>query len=220
MGLGVADAIRVIRDLMLVAGGTAAAATVLAVYSLSRHRAARIGLTVAAAIMLLTVVSGVFGLLVAAATAMLWSRPARDWFAGRAPAPVPAGASAGPSQSDRRHPLLSSAEEGPQQEAGDGEQPRPVPPPTYGFGTPHAHQGPQAHPDPSEPQGQPGGQSYPGQRDPGQGYPSSGQGYPAARVASPPRRTPSSTPTRRPAGGRRRPTASSRPARSAAVRPR
>jgi len=179
-GLGVADAIRVIRDLMLVAGGAAAAATVLAVYTLFRHRAARIGLTVAAAIMLLTVVSGVFGLLVAAATAMLWSRPARDWFAGRAPAPAPSGAStassrAVPSESGRRQPLLSSADERPRQETGEGEQPRPAPPPTYGFGTPQAHQGPPP-PSPSEPEGQPGGQAYPGQPHPGQAHP--GQPYP------------------------------------------
>ncbi|HET7356712.1 MAG TPA: hypothetical protein VFJ09_08565 [Nocardioidaceae bacterium] len=177
-GLGVADAIRVIRDLMLVAGGAAAAATVLAGYAMFRHRAARIGLTVAAAIMLLTVVSGVFGLLVAASTAMLWSRPARDWFAGRAPAPASAGASASqPGQPGRRQPLLSSAEEGP--EAGEGEQPRPVPPPTYGFGTPHAHQGPPP-PGQAEPQDQP----YPG---PGQPvYPPPARAYPPSGAYPPP----------------------------------
>jgi hypothetical protein len=186
-GLGVADAIRVIRDLMLVAGGAAAAATVLAVYTLFRHRSARIGLTVAAAIMLLTVVSGVFGLVVAAATAMLWSRPARDWFAGRLPAPAGASAASSaassravPSEPGRRQPLLSSAEEGPRQETGEGEQPRPAPPPTYGFGTPHAHQGPPSGPS-EEPQGQPGGQGYPGGY-PGQGYPG---GYPGEQHTQP-----------------------------------
>ena len=189
-GLGVAEATRVIRNLMLVAGAAAAAATVLAGYALFRHRAARIGLTVAAAVLVLTVVSGVFGLLVAAATAMLWSRPARDWFAGRAPAPVPAGAAA-----SSRQPLLSSAEEGPRSEQeppADQDEPRPVPPPTYGFGTPHAHRGPppsypgpapQRYPAPTG-QGNPQ-QAYPGTEQPTQPYQVQ-QPYPPSSAWPPP----------------------------------
>jgi len=178
-GLSVPGAVRALHDLMLVAGGIAAAATVLAIYSLFRHRGARIGLTVAAVLLLVTVVSGVLGVLVAVATAMLWTRPARDWFAGRAPAARRGAESLRqePPEASRRAPLLSSAQEGGDRPA-EGSA-HPAPPPTHGFGTPQAHQDPPAYP------GHPGS-TYPGQPPAYPGHPAAG-GWPPPAYDQPPR---------------------------------
>lgn len=89
----------------------AIAATVFAFYAARGHQASRIGLTVLAALAGVTFVfSGVAGLLPAIVSALvvylLWSAPAREWFAvvnGRTPLSlgaepsVPAGAPAPPS---------------------------------------------------------------------------------------------------------------------------
>src|SRR5690348_3804268 len=203
-GLTVAGAVRLLHGLTLFTGATAAAAVVLAVYTLFRHRGARVGLTIAAALLLLTVVSGVLGIVVAAATAMLWSRPARDWFAGRVPVARPASAGAAPASRGPEvgpvEPLLSSADDGsghrpehpgaPSEQPPSGEsgseqpgsaerpapddQPHPAPPPTYGFGTPQVHQAP-SYPGPAPYPGTAQGGGYPGQQQPG--YP--GQQQPA-----------------------------------------
>ncbi len=206
-GLDVPGALHLLRDLMLAAGGVAAAAAVLAVFTLFRHRGARIGLTIAAALLLVTVVSGLFGVLVAAATAMLWTRPARDWFAGRAPAPRTASAPAGRDAARRGEPLFSSADEGRETGTGAGEPPRdeqpppapgtyPGPPPTYGFGTPQAHQGQQGQegeaglPYPGgggpAPSGYPEQPAYP----PPGGWQPPSQPPPYARIGGPPGRRP------------------------------
>ncbi|QNN54205.1 hypothetical protein [Nocardioides mesophilus] len=93
-GLGLdADAVAsVLRALVFLDGALAATAAVLAVYVFQRHRAARIGFSVAAGLLLLTspVTGGALALLVAFAATLLWGRPARDWFAGRAPQPLDA----------------------------------------------------------------------------------------------------------------------------------
>jgi hypothetical protein len=104
-GLGVStgwvlDALHV---LVLFNGALAAAAAVLAVYVFQRNRAARIGFSVAAGLLLLTspFSGGAMAMILAFAAVMLWSRPARDWFAGREPAPVPAsGGEARPQMPD------------------------------------------------------------------------------------------------------------------------
>lgn len=91
LGLEVAQVVDAMRVLVYVAAALAAAVFVLAIYVLQRHRGARVGLTVAAALLLFTTpVAGVMPILVGVAAVMLWSAPARDWFAGRAPAPLPA----------------------------------------------------------------------------------------------------------------------------------
>lgn len=97
LGLTVDDAIAAVHWMLLASGVAAAAAAILGFFVLRRDRGARIGLTVAAVPIVLTApLSGLPGLLVGVAAAMLWSRPARDWFAGRAPvqrqmpAPAPA----------------------------------------------------------------------------------------------------------------------------------
>lgn len=85
LGLSLSEARAIMRVGLMVAAACAAAAAVLGVYALQRNRAARVALTVLAVPILLTapLTGGLMGALVAAATLMLWSGPARDWFAGR-----------------------------------------------------------------------------------------------------------------------------------------
>lgn len=95
-GLGVSTGwvLEVLHAMVLLNGALAAVTAVLAVYVIQRHRAARVGFSIAAGLMLLTapLSGGVMAMLVAFAATMLWGQPARDWFAGREPAP--AGSSA------------------------------------------------------------------------------------------------------------------------------
>lgn len=97
LGLSVDEAISVIRWALLVAGAAAATTAVLGVFVLQRHTAARVVLSVAAVPIAVSAViggggrsgsaAGVFllGIVVAGATALLWTEPARAWFAGRVP---------------------------------------------------------------------------------------------------------------------------------------
>ena len=87
LGISVDDAINLTRGALFVTAVAAVVTAILGVFVLQRHSTARIVLTVAAVPLVLTspVASGFLGLLVGGATAMLWTREARDWFAGRAP---------------------------------------------------------------------------------------------------------------------------------------
>lgn len=71
----------------LVAGGCAAAMVILGAFVLRRHEQARIVVTVLAVPLFVSglLVGGFATSLVAVAAMLLWTRPARDWFAGRAP---------------------------------------------------------------------------------------------------------------------------------------
>ena len=91
LGLEVASVVELLRGVVLLSGALAAAGAVLAVFTLQRHRGARIGLTVIAVLMLFsaTLVAGILPILVAVAASLMWGREARDWFAGRAPRPAP-----------------------------------------------------------------------------------------------------------------------------------
>ncbi len=131
-GLGVStgwvlDAMHVV---VLFSGALAAVAAVLAVYVFQRHRGARIGFSVAAALLLLTspLSGGALAMVVAFAAAMLWSRPARDWFAGREPAPalVTSGDRPG-GEGGRPDPWQAP---GPGSGPGSEHQPPPTPAPT------------------------------------------------------------------------------------------
>jgi hypothetical protein len=84
--LDVDGVLDLLRAVVLLSGALAAAGAVLAVYTLRRHRGARIGLTVIAVLLLFsaTFVAGLLPVVVAVAATMMWSREARDWFDGRA----------------------------------------------------------------------------------------------------------------------------------------
>lgn len=90
LGLTVQDALDTIRVFAMIAGACAAAAAILGVHVLRRHRGARIGLTVLAVPLFVSglVAGGFLSSIVAAAVMMLWLEPSRDWFAGR-PARTP-----------------------------------------------------------------------------------------------------------------------------------
>jgi hypothetical protein len=93
-GLGVSTAwvLDVLHGVVLFNGALAAVAAVLAVYVVQRHQVARVGFSIAAALLLFTapLSGGVMAMVVAFAATMLWGRPARDWFAGREPVAAPA----------------------------------------------------------------------------------------------------------------------------------
>ena len=90
MGIDAAWVTSALHGLVLVNGALAAVAGVLAVFVLQRHQGARIGFSVAAALLLFTapLSGGLVAIAVAFAATLLWGRPARDWFAGRQPAPA------------------------------------------------------------------------------------------------------------------------------------
>ncbi len=90
LGLTLDNVLALLRVLVFVNAALAAASVVLGVFILQRHNPARIVFTIAAALMLLTapVSGGLLPFITAFAAAMLWTRPARDWFAGREPAVV------------------------------------------------------------------------------------------------------------------------------------
>jgi len=95
LGVDAAFVTDALRTLLLVTGALAAAGVVLAVYVFQRHRGARLGFGIAAALLFVSTfvladwIPGVpFGITVvmAFAASLLWSPPVRDWYAGRAPA--------------------------------------------------------------------------------------------------------------------------------------
>ena len=89
LGITTAQVLEVLRAMVFVSGALAAVALVFAVFVLQRHRAARIGYTVTAALLVLTVpAAGLLPIFVALAAIPLWTRSARDWYAGRVPAPA------------------------------------------------------------------------------------------------------------------------------------
>jgi hypothetical protein len=142
LGVSTAWAIDVLHGLVLFSGALAAVAAVLAIYVFQRHQAARIGFSIVAALLLVTspFSSGAMAMIVAFAAVMLWGQPARDWFAGREPAPAPAAAAE--RRSDRPDPWAlpgartDSTEEpprAPEQSAAPAQQQ--PPPAAYPFGS-------------------------------------------------------------------------------------
>ena len=168
LGLTVAGAVEIIRGLMLVNGAAAAAAMVLGVYVLQRNKGARLGFTIAAMAIMVTapVAGGFLPVLIAFAAFMLWTGPARDWFAGSTRAPRAATAKADRERDEvsSKDPTQSSEgtsdDSNPTQhappatdQAASGQHP--PPPPTEGFGTPPPPYAQQQPPDVQ------GGQSQP-----------------------------------------------------------
>lgn len=133
LGISVGEALSLMRGGLMVAAACAAAAAVLGVYALQRHRGARIALSVLAVPILLTapLTGGLVGALVVVATVMLWSGPARDWFAGRPvrqpaerPVPSPATGALPPPQPPPapQPPASGQYPTGPADELQDGAQ--------------------------------------------------------------------------------------------------
>jgi hypothetical protein len=87
LGLSVDDVQLAIRLMCLVAGGCAAATAILGWQVLQASRSARVVLSVLAPILFVAGLTsgGLMSALVAAAVAMLWVQPARDWFDGKEP---------------------------------------------------------------------------------------------------------------------------------------
>jgi hypothetical protein len=124
LGLSVADALSGLRAALMVTGLSAAASAVLGFFVLQRHRGARIALSILVVPILLAnlvtapLTGGLLGALIAAATVVLWTGQARDWFAGR---PV-------------RQPVVSEPRE--QSRPPAPSQPPPMPPPMSPPSTP------------------------------------------------------------------------------------
>lgn len=151
LGLGVSGVRQVIHVATLVASGCATAAAVLGYQALRRNRPARIGLTVVAVPLFLAglATGAFFSSLVAAASAMLWLSPAREWYAGTWK-PSPAGGartrrtpttSPPPPQPPLPGPPYAGPPVGPPVgppagPPGWAPPPYPVPPPTFGYGAP------------------------------------------------------------------------------------
>lgn len=184
LGVSTAQVVDVMRGLAFFSGALAAVALVFAVFVLQRHHAARIGLTVAAALLVLTVpVAGMMPLFVVVAAILVWSRPARDWYAGREPAPSVAGGGTVASEQGPPPSLypFGGGPSGPPPEL--PQVPEPTSQPTTQPGSPASQVPyPVAYPAPSYPPSHPG-QPYPGQPYPGQAYP--GQPYPGPTYPGP-----------------------------------
>ena len=163
MGIDTQQVLSVMHVLAMVAAGCATAAAILGWHVLHRNKQARLWLSVLAVPLFLAglVTGGFLSSMVAVAVVMLWTRPARDWFDGRAPSPALDGGLRERQPPDQQTPPSSPS----------------APTPYRGFGsqgggpsdTPTA---PQPHP-----QGQPGGQDAPG----GPTYPPAPGGWPAAQ---------------------------------------
>lgn len=208
LGLETGQVLEVMRWLMMFSGAAAAAATVLAVYVLQRNRAARVGYTVAAAVVVVTApVSGYLSAIMAFAAVMLWTRPAREWFSGSSHRAYDQVFGT-PSTHRVEGSIVSSEKDASQDEQGSpgvpsgggagapegapaaGQSPwprmpeeqqpgRPLPPPTQGFGSAGG---------PSYPQGgypPPAGYPYPGGAPAPGGYPPPGYGPPPAYPSGP-----------------------------------
>ncbi|MCW2851974.1 MAG: hypothetical protein JWM84_1638 [Nocardioides sp.] len=101
LGLDLDGVTTLLRVLAMVAGACATAAAILGYHVLHRSRSARLGLAVVAGPLFVCgmAAGGFLSAVVAAAAVMLWLQPARDWFDGKAAAPVERerAAQAGPS---------------------------------------------------------------------------------------------------------------------------
>ncbi len=174
LGLDTAQVLEIIRGMMLFSGAAAAAATVLAIYVLQRNNGARLGFTVAAVAIMVTapLTGSPFAVLVAAAAMMLWTRPARDWFAGRPPAPASKDqrgifvSSEHPPTGENPSTGSSGSSEWPRMP--DSSSDRPAPPPTQGFGAPVQSQPGQGNTPPGQQPAPYGQNPYGQQGQPGQ----------------------------------------------------
>lgn len=96
MGLDVEGVITLLHTAAMVAAGSATAAAILGWFVLQRNQQARLGLAIVAVPLFLAglVTGGFVSSLVAAAAAMLWLSPAREWFRDGTWTPRPAAEAA------------------------------------------------------------------------------------------------------------------------------
>ncbi len=134
LGITMSQALASMRVGLMVAGACAAATAVLGVYVLKPNRGARLALSILAVPILLTapLTGGITGALVVVAILMLWTGPARDWFAGRPVRELPVRgnpdkpANQGtwettmPRDADRLHQPDQTPEDGHADETADG----------------------------------------------------------------------------------------------------
>ncbi|MGH1563950.1 hypothetical protein [Mumia sp. DW29H23] len=131
--LTVDQALGWLRGVLMAAGALSAAAIVLAIWTAKRHRGARIGLTVLAALSSIAfVVAGTAGIVPALLGVMvvvfLWGRESRAWFAGEpAPATATGGRQIPPSPPQQQPPSAQPPQLPPSPQQPDA--PAPVRPP-------------------------------------------------------------------------------------------
>lgn len=139
INLTLAQATGTFHVLLVVAGGAAAVALVLAVASLLGQRPARVGLAIAAIVALIGSLAAdpLLGLFLVGGTALLWTDPARRWYDGlpqlpKAPRPDRLDGPRTPAERDGReqHDSASAPPAGPPIPSGSPT----APPPTIGFG--------------------------------------------------------------------------------------
>jgi hypothetical protein len=112
LGLGVQDALSLLRIGLMVAAASGAATAILGWHVLQRSRGARVALSLLAVPLFISglVGGGVASAVVVAAIVMLWFQPARDWFDGVTRAPVaPPMAAPDPFRDPVRDPVRDSA---------------------------------------------------------------------------------------------------------------
>lgn len=143
LGISLGDATEIVRWSLYVSGVAAAASSILGVFVLQGHRGARIGVTVAAGLVLTasiaSVLTGFLALVLVVLAALLWSGPGGDWFAGR---PITVRPRAGERRAERPEdrPLAPGPEQHQQGSPGAApawSPPKPgtaQPPPTAGWG--------------------------------------------------------------------------------------
>ena len=137
-GITLGGATEIVRWSLYVSGVAAAASSILGVFVLQGHRGARIGVTVAAGLVLTasiaSVLTGFLALVLVVLAALLWSGPGGDWFAGR---PITARPRPDERRPDRR-PEPEARPLGPGPGTGPAwSPPKPgtaQPPPTPGWG--------------------------------------------------------------------------------------
>jgi hypothetical protein len=98
LGLDLESVLDLLYVVSMAAAGLATAAAILGFHVLKRSRSARLGLSVLAVPLFLCglVTGGFLASVVAASVAMLWLSPARHWFAGTRPEPVPSTSTPAP----------------------------------------------------------------------------------------------------------------------------
>ncbi|MDT0200334.1 hypothetical protein [Nocardioides sp. AE5] len=132
-GITLEQALEVMHVSALVSGACGAAAAILGIFVLQRHHQARIALSVVVFPLVIAgmVTGDLLSPMVAVCAALLWTRPARDWFNGIAPTPPERRTPPPPRQEPPRREA-PDVPPTPPITGGTSDEPRPY----SGFGTP------------------------------------------------------------------------------------